>query len=496
MRLAPDPAVTPDDIDRSKHMLVRDGAWSSLAGSLAGGIVLVAFAVELGASPFTIGVLGAIPALGQLAQLPAISLIERIRERRRITVISLSAGRLLILAMAILPFLPASAPRLPALLIGQMLITLSGAIGVCALNSWLHQLLPRATLGAFFARKLFWSTLLGTLGALATGMLVEHGQVERMHAFAAAFAVGGVAALISSWYLTRVAEPSMPPRDGHISFVQLIRRPTSDPAYRRLLVFMAAWNFASNFAGPFLTVYLLDQLRLGLGTVAILSASSAIANVLTLYLWGNLSDRLSNKAVLSVALPLYFGCWLGLVFADTPGLDQHRLSILVMVHVAMGIAGGGAGLAIGNLGLKLAPERQGTSYLAVLSLVGATAAATASLAGGALAGWFASRELSVVVHWTSPGTSRDVVLAQFQHWEFLFAIAAALGLYAMHALSRITEGEEHSERVVMQQFLLQALRGIENLSSVDGLRLASLFPIGRLVGRLRPAGAQRPTVPP
>jgi hypothetical protein len=76
-----------------------------------------------------------------------------------------------------------------------------------------------------------------------------------------------------------------------------------------------------------------------------------------------------------------------------------------------------------------------------------------------------------------------VRLLQFHHWEFLFAISFLLGFYVLHRLSRIREGEEHSERVVVQQFVLEAFRSIDQLSPIDGLRTVILFPFGRLRDR-------------
>ena len=62
----------------------------------------------------------------------------------------------------------------------------------------------------------------------------------------------------------------------------------------------------------------------------------------------------------------------------------------------------------------------------------------------------------------------------------------------LHALSRIQEGEEISERVVMQHFALEALRTVNQVSSVGGL-LGNLFSFGRLFERrmfMRRRGAQ------
>jgi hypothetical protein len=99
-----------------------------------------------------------------------------------------------------------------------------------------------------------------------------------------------------------------------------------------------------------------------------------------------------------------------------------------------------------------------------------------------LAETFQATELSAVVRWTSWGNSSEMALVSFAHWEFLFAIAAVLGLYVMHALSRIDEGREVSERQVVQEFALEAWRSINSLSSVGGA-LGSLFPFERLSER-------------
>jgi MFS family permease len=52
--------------------------------------------------------------------------------------------------------------------------------------------------------------------------------------------------------------------------------------------------------------------------------ASQVANALTMYLWGRLSDRLSNKAILAVALPAYFGCLVALLFTVIPVIHAPR----------------------------------------------------------------------------------------------------------------------------------------------------------------------------
>jgi MFS family permease len=471
--LSPDPVISAEALAQGKRSLVLDAAWASLVGALYGGVILTGFALELGASPVIIGLLAAIPFLMQVMQLPAIALIERLRQRRKVAVVVVAAARIVILSLALLPFL--GEPRLQlALLVGaQILITFFGAFAGCAVNSWLHQLLAGQPIGHLYAHRLFWSTVLAALGALAAGQLIEHWPFEpRLHAYSVSFTAAGIAGFVGLVFLARVPEPVMrdtgPPRSIRL----LLAEPFGDTAFRKVIIFMGSWNFAANLAGPFIIVYLLTQMGYGLGTVTSMWAAGQVANALTLFLWGRISDRLTNKGILAVALPAWFACLIALPVSALPDPHLLTLPILYSVHAVMGMASAGIGLATGNLGLKLAPQGRGTAYLASVTLVGALCGGIASLLGGALATWFAARELIFVIQWYSPTRATQLTALQFQHWEFLFAISFACGAYVMHALSRIDEGKEVSERAVILQFVYESARVLE-----------PLFPFGRLFDR-------------
>ena len=481
--LRPDRAVCPEDLARGQRALVQDAAWASLTGSLYGGVILTGFALALGAGPFVIGLLAAIPLIAQAAQLPAIALVERVRQRRTIAVVAVTAARMLILLLALLPLAAPAPARLGLLVVMQFAIALLGSITACALNSWLHQLLPREGLGAFFARRLFWATAVACIGTLAAGFTVDHWPFgDPLHAYSVTFALAAVAGFVSSWFLSRVPEPPMTRGGPAASVVSKILAPFRDAHFRSVLVFIAAWNAASNMAAPFLAVYLMQQLGFALSTVTTLWVASQVANALTLYLWGRLSDRLSNKAILDVALPAHFLCLLALAFVAHFAHHGWTLPALYAIHVAMGAAGGGIGLANGNMSLKLAPSGQGTAYLAAISLVASVTGGIAAIVAGSLAEWFQAAQLSVLIRWAGAVRSGEVVLIEFSRWQFLFVIAAALGLYVLHALSRVVEGKEISQRVVIQHFALEAVRTFNGISSVAG-PLGNLFAFGRLIER-------------
>jgi hypothetical protein len=474
--LRPSPHVSAAQLAAGQRHLVLDLGWASVSGAFSGGVILAAFALALSATPLQIGLLAAIPFMAQALQLPATLMIERVRQRRRIAVVTITAARVLTIAMAALPFLPVRGVALGALLGAQVLIAALNAVGACAMSSWLHQLIPHEELGSFFARRLFSGTTFACGATLAAGALVDHWHGDRLHAYGVAFAVAGLTGFVSSFHIGSTPEPQMGNAGPPVRVGELLRLPFRDRNFRRVLAFMAAWTVASNVVAPFLTVYLLGQRGYSLGTVTHLWVVSQLANALTLYVWG----RLSNKAVLDAALPVYFASILALVFVGAFSGARSELPVLYLIHLAMGVASGGIGLATGNLGLKLAPEGKATAYLASIGLVCAVAGGIAPIAAGAIAETLKFYQVSAVVRWTTPGSVGEKPILTFAHWEFLFAISTAMGFYVMHALSRIKEGDETSEHQVMQEFALEAVRALNNMSP---LALGTLFPFERLTDR-------------
>jgi hypothetical protein len=136
-------SLSEQQVQSGLKYVVKDGVASQAMGILTGGAFLVAFAVKLGASNLTIGLLAAIGPLSQLLQLPSILLIEKLRNRRVITVAAASLGRLSWLLIALVPLLLPARAALTVLLL--LLITASalGAVSGCSWNSWMRDLIPQ-----------------------------------------------------------------------------------------------------------------------------------------------------------------------------------------------------------------------------------------------------------------------------------------------------------------------------------------------------------------
>ena len=82
--------------------------------------------------------------------------------------------------------------------------------------------------------------------------------------------------------------------------------------------------------------------------------------------------------------------------------------------------------------LKLSPTGKATAYVAANSVISSLAGGVAPIVGGLLADVFATRQLGITIHWTSPGMDFVMPALQMRHWQFFFAFACIVGLHALY----------------------------------------------------------------
>ncbi|MCT8003392.1 MFS transporter [Sphingomonas sanguinis] len=477
MSLLPQPELTAADQQRGLRLLIVEACFSGGTAALTSGVILTAFALHLGASNVMVGLLAAMPFLAQLLQLPAIQLVERWRRRKQIAVVTSLIGRTMLAVMAVLAF-SSGTTALLLFLAAQMLLCGLGAVGSCAWNAWMRDLAPQERLGEVFAKRTVWLTVISLALGLAAALALDRtqaGSTARDMVFGAMFGAGCVTGLISARIVAKMPEPLMPPAQGTVDLRALLSQPLSDPNFRRLLVFVASWQFAINLATPFFTVFIVRQLHFAVSFVLLLSVASQIANILALRLWGRLSDRFANKSVLAVCAPAYIVAIVAMVGASQ--LEGRTIVALwlIALHLIMGATIAGVTLSSTNIALKLSPKGSATAYVATHAITTALAAGIAPILGGLLAQFFAARQFELVARWRSPNGVFTLPVT-LTAWDFYFLIAGLIGTYAIHRLSLVREVGEIDCRAMVGQLFNETRRTIRNISSVAGMRAATDLP--------------------
>lgn len=485
------------DIALALKNIIRENLAFQAMATFTGGVFIVAFASDLGATNFFIGLIAAIGPFAQLLQIPAIFLVDRVQNRRLICVVATIIARLMWPLIAILPFVLIGPAALPFLLLGLGLHSGFSAISNCSWGSWMRDVIPQDRMGAFFSRRMLLSTIVGMILNVLAGVYIDGWErvfpTAPLIGYSLMFTFGGIIGILGVYLFTaRIPEPRLTPSQGKV--FTLLAQPFRDTNFRNLMIFEGTWNFAMNLAGPFFTVYMLQWLNFDLTSIVLLATLSQITNILFIRTWGRLVDQYSNKAVLSFCAGIMIACVFLWTFATLPDRYALTVPLLVLIHVASGIASAGVGLASGNMGLKLAPRGQATAFLASRSLINSLAATVAPILGGRFADLFKDAELALTLTWTSPGQSFALQTLDFQHWDFFFFLAFLIGMYALFRLTLVQESGDVTNRVVVMELMTEMKRGMRNFSTIKGLYQIIYFPFSLLRDTTREDENKQPEI--
>ncbi len=346
----------------------------------AGGAIIMGWALYLGCGPFWVGLLGALPFLAQLMQLPGAWLTSRFGARR-MALRTVLCSRLAFLPLVALPFLPLSLEAKRAVLV-TVAATHHG-LGILCNNAWvtwMGDLVPTRVRGRYFGRRTAISTLAGALATLTTGTFLDGARASDRTGLALAM-LAFCACLLGALSTAIMALKHDPVRHRGVTPFRAARmlQPLRDGAARRLLAYGMSWNAALGLAGPFFTLYLVQDLKLGFTLAALQGSSAALARMLSAPLWGGLIDRLGPRRVLRA-------CSLGLVLSPVLWVlaGPERWWPIALEAVLGGVLLSGHGLAAFALPLAVAPARERPFYHAAFAMAGGASFALASAAGGAL----------------------------------------------------------------------------------------------------------------
>jgi len=405
------------------------------------GPFLAAFALALGASYWEIGLISAVAFLSMPMQLVGLYAVDRWKRRRGLVIFCALTARLLWILIACLPFFPAKA-SVRFLLIVLVCSGLIAAIPGPAWHSLVRSLVPLDSLGKVFSKRLAWGTVIGLTLTLAGGFFVDGwpnftGRPP-LEAYSALFVIGILFGLIGVRAISHLPEPPMEGERSE-SLRALMWLPLRDAGFRSLLGFIAFWNFSINLATPFFVVFMLERLLLPMRAVTAFIVLQQLVFVLSVRIWGILSDRFSNKAVLLTTVPLAIMAIAAWSFTTLPERNPLSIPLLIAIQIGIGFSLSAIPLSITNLALKQSPAGLTHAYMMVADLAGAPSGAIAPLIGGWMMDFFAARHFALTLEWSSPITQLSVHVLSIRGLDFVFLISALAGLIAFQWLALIQE---------------------------------------------------------
>src|SRR4051812_30805591 len=242
MNLRPKKVLTEDEIKTGLKLVIVDGLTAEAMTTLTGGAFLVAMALLMGANNFQIGLLAALPTFTNLFQLLSIWLVRRYNNRRAVAVICGLLARFPLLLIGSLPLLTSSSASVEALIFFLFFYYFFGSIAGPSWNSWMKDLVPEKSLGAYFARRSSYTQTLNVVLSLLLALFIDYIKDRypqyQLTTYAYMFIAGGIIGITGSLILSKAPEPQSFLIKENI--FKLFKRPLQDGNFRRLLVFNSA----------------------------------------------------------------------------------------------------------------------------------------------------------------------------------------------------------------------------------------------------------------
>lgn len=386
--------------------LYLDIGWFGVLNGSAIAMVAV-FAVRSGASGFELGLLNALPGLVALTlSLPAGQWLGG-RELGRTTLWLSVVQRLGYVGWAVVPLLPGEMVRLWVLIGLALLMSIPGTALAISFNSMFAGLVPLEWRGHVVGIRnaLYAATFVGTslgVGQILTLLPFETG-------YAVVFAIGGVAALMSSFHIWRALPGPLPPEPRMVRAVfgelaaspgrmfgrrvgvglrsliglkpmEVLQTQLFGSARRRILVALFVFHLALLAGSTTFPLYFVRVLNL---TDAQITTGAALFYV-GMFVGSSQLRRLTDwmgtlggTVLGAVMLGVY-----PLVMAATGRFDVY-LGVMIYGGLSWALLNGG----LSNYVLEVAGEEARAFFLAWFTLVTNAALLVGALAGPSLADW-------------------------------------------------------------------------------------------------------------
>ncbi len=269
----------------------------------AGEKFLPAFALALGASAVTAGMLGALPILiGSTLQLAAPQLLARMGCYRKLV-----AGLAFLQALSFIPFVWCAylGIHMPAwaFLMMATVYWASGLSSAAAWQSWMTRLVPSRLRTRYFAKRNRIGQLGLLFGLVSGGLLLQAAKQGgwELKAFAGLFLFSAASRVFSWICLTRQSSCSVQAtRETKRPLREVFSKLHAGPE-GSLFVFLLLFAVAVNISAPFFNPYMIQKLALPYGQFMWLTAAVFIAKVATFSSLGRAAQNMDPYRL------MYFG---------------------------------------------------------------------------------------------------------------------------------------------------------------------------------------------
>ncbi len=410
----------------AKRAIIVAGCLASVYTQLTTSPATIAYARSIGANELHIGILGALPTLMLFMQFVSGVVVNHLTHRRRLWFWAALTHRLMLLPTALGPWLmPGLSDEawiwtlIVTTATNQALLHFSSPLWL----SWMGDYLPHDGLSHYWGSRHFWMQTTSAVSLCAAAFLLLKSGLNIGVGYAVLTCAGTVCGVADLLLFSRVYEPPVA-RVPSPKLRDVIAAPFRNKEFRRYIRFMCYWNFAAMAGAPFISLYLLTEVRMDLFHVLLLWTISWLGGAMFSRTLGRWADAYGTRPVLVLSVAMKSSLMVALLLVPSePHAAFWFLTPFFMLDAVQN-----AGILIANNGfmIKHSPTENRTMYIAATQALAGVVGGITSIA----AGWLMMRLSHTTVNiggWT------------IGHFQMMFLASVVLRWFALVLIGSVKE---------------------------------------------------------
>ncbi|MEE9464987.1 MAG: MFS transporter [Candidatus Neomarinimicrobiota bacterium] len=374
------------------RLSTMEGGFAQVHQILTAGMFLTVLALALGARPWHLGFLAAIPHMTQIFQLIGAYLVEATGRRKLVSVWGAVLSRLVWLGMPILFWAIGRIEVIPWFLALVIAASALEHMSGNAWTTWMADLIPDTLRGRYFGYRHAVLAAVTIVVTLAGGLWLEwgRGRIDQSWSLTWILLTAAISGMVSVALLARQPDISRPADRKAPKVRELILRPMRSTEFRRALQFFLVWNLAVGFAAAFFQVHMIRVLHMSYLAIGLFQAIKPMIAMLIFRRWGLILDRFAVKSVLLVS-----GCLITILPLLWLLPTEGHIGWLWIIAALSGIGWTGFNLSAYTYPMQHSPRIGRSYFLAYFSIVSGVGFVVASITGGLVAEWLDGWQLVV-----------------------------------------------------------------------------------------------------
>lgn len=292
--------ITEKQYRNSRTLFILDGCASTQIFTVTSGAFLSGLAYLVGAGTALTGVIAALPTLMNTVQIFSSVIYENRTGSKRITVELALIQRLCLIMMLFVPtFMLGTKISVAMIAVLYSSAHFCGAFINTGANNWLISLVKNEQLGRYLGLKDSLTLIASTGGSLILSKILDAYRFtdREIMGFRVIGTLCVCICVVDIICLTLIREPKNVKHIEPLNIRKAIQMPLMDQNYHNVLIFFLLWSIASNFASPFFSIYMLENLELSYFYITSMNMVASVVRIAASNLWGRFADSCSWKLV-------------------------------------------------------------------------------------------------------------------------------------------------------------------------------------------------------